>query len=113
MIVSFTASRVVPSSQLTNSDCLDWPGTNSYRCDDPIDQSGSGGLPVPKVLNSYALLNAQVQVNGNVLRQYQFSYQQGHSAGDAHQQLQPIGLVAQERQRAMLPVVAHLLYRLH
>src|SRR5712692_2016862 len=77
--ILFTASRVVPNSQLTNSDCRDWPGTNSYRCDDPIDQSGSGGLPVPKVLNSYALLNAQVQVNGNLLREYQFSYQQGHS----------------------------------
>src|SRR5713226_1836951 len=79
VIVSFTASRVVPNSQLTNSDCLNWPGTNSYRCDDPIDKSGSGGLPVPKILNSYALLNAQVQVNGNLLREYQFSYQQGHS----------------------------------
>ncbi len=77
--ILFTASRVVPNQQLTNPDCRDWPGTNSYRCDDPIDQSGSGGLPVPKVLNSYALLNAQVQVNGNLLREYQFSYQQGHS----------------------------------
>jgi RHS repeat-associated protein len=31
---------------------------------------------VPKVLNSYALLNAQVQVNGNVLREYLFKYEQ-------------------------------------
>ncbi len=77
--ILFTASRIVPNSQLTNSDCLDWPGTNSYRCDDPIDKSGTGGLPVPKILNSYALLNAQVQVNGNLLREYQFSYQQRHS----------------------------------
>jgi RHS repeat-associated protein len=77
--ILFTASRIVPNMQLTNNDCLDWPGTNSYRCDDPIDKSGSGGLPVPKILNSYALLNAQVQVNGNLLREYQFSYQQGHS----------------------------------
>jgi hypothetical protein len=73
----------VPSSQLltdaghsTDSDCLTWAGNNSYCCDDPIDHSGSGGPPVPKVLNSYALLNAQVQVNGNLLREYLFKYEQ-------------------------------------
>src|SRR6266567_3889867 len=75
--VIFDASRNV--DRLTNSDCAGWPGTDLYRCDDPIDKSGSGGLPVPKVLNSFALNDVQVQVNGNLLRQYQFSYEQSHS----------------------------------
>jgi RHS repeat-associated protein len=83
VIISFTASRIVPSSQLltdaghsTDSACLSWAGNNSYRCDDPVDHAGSGGLPVPKILNSYALLNAQVQVNGSLLREYLFKYEQ-------------------------------------
>ncbi len=74
----FDASRIIPNSQITNPDspCLNWAGTNYYRCDDPVDLSGSGGLPVPKVLNTFALKDLKVEVQGNLLREYVFYYDQ-------------------------------------
>ncbi len=70
----FDASQSVV--HLTNSGC--GSGTSGqYRCDAPKDLSGSGGLAVPKVLNSYVLNDLKVEVQGNILREYTFSYDQG------------------------------------
>jgi len=72
--IHFDASQSVV--HLLNSGC--GSGTSGqYRCDAPKDLSGSGGLPVPKVLNSYVLNDVKVEVQGNVLHEYVFSYNQG------------------------------------
>lgn len=72
--IHFDASQSV--TNLQNSGC--GSGTSGqYRCDAPRDLSGSGGLPVPKVLNSYVLNDARVEVQGNILSEYVFAYDQG------------------------------------
>ena len=69
--IVFDASTVVQN--LLNTPCKGWSNTG-FRCDAPVDLSGSGGLPTPKVLNSYVLNDVKVEVQGNILRQYVFSY---------------------------------------
>ena len=73
--VVFDASSQV--ANLTNSDCQGWSNT-TLRCDDPADLSSSGGLAAPKATNAYVLNDVQVQVNGNLLNKYVFSYEQSH-----------------------------------
>ncbi len=64
-------------ARLTNATgCQNWTST-AYRCDDPVDLSSSGGLPIANALTTYVLNDLQVQVNGHVLRRYNFSYNQG------------------------------------
>ncbi len=65
------------ADRLTNTACSSWTDTNS-RCDDPIDLSSSGGWAAPKATNILLLNNVEVQVNGNVLHRYLFSYEQTH-----------------------------------
>ncbi len=61
----------------TPSNCN--PGT-SFRCDDPVDLSGSGGLAAPKLMGSMALNSLQVQTlvgsSWSTIRSYQFSYEE-------------------------------------
>lgn len=72
--IHFDASQAV--TNLLNAGC--GSGTSGqYRCDAPQDLSGSGGLPVPKVLNSYVLNDIKVTVQTNLLHEYVFSYNQG------------------------------------
>ena len=66
------------ADRLTNTACSSWTDTNS-RCDDPIDLSSSGGWAAPKATNVLLLNNVEIQVNGNVLHRYLFSYEQTHS----------------------------------
>ncbi|HEY1349190.1 MAG TPA: RHS repeat-associated core domain-containing protein [Ktedonobacteraceae bacterium] len=70
----FDASQSV--ARLQNSGCGSGTG-GQYRCDAPTDLSGSGGLPVPRVLSSYVLNDLKVEVQGQLLREYLFSYTQG------------------------------------
>jgi RHS repeat-associated protein len=59
------------------------PANGNLRCDDPVDLSGSGGLPNPTIQNTWLLNDAQIQVRAspsatwNTLRDYQFAYDQG------------------------------------
>jgi RHS repeat-associated protein len=71
--IHFDASQKV--SNLLNGGC--GSGDSTTRCDDPLDLSGSGGLPAPKVMGAYVLNDVQVQVQGNLLHEYVFSYNQG------------------------------------
>lgn len=77
--IIFDASAYV--SRLTGGNCSNWSTSNNLRCDDPIDISG--GLPKPKVLNSYVLNDVKIEVgsggNLNILHEYTFSYEQIHS----------------------------------
>lgn len=56
------------------------PARGTLRCDDPLDLSGSGGEGAPLVQSDQVLNHADVWIlNGttwNVLRTYQFSYEQ-------------------------------------
>ena len=70
--IHFDASTIV--QHLLNTPCAGWKNTQ-YRCDAPV--TVSGGLPVPHVLNAYVLNDVKVQVQGNVLHEYVFSYTQG------------------------------------
>ncbi|GHO48680.1 RHS repeat-associated core domain-containing protein [Ktedonospora formicarum] len=63
------------ASSLTGGNCGSW-SDGTYRCDDPTDLSGSGGLGRAKVLNTYVLNDVQVQVKGHLLHKYVFSYEQ-------------------------------------
>src|SRR5579883_966889 len=65
----FDASQSV--AHLLNSGC--GSGSSTARCDDPVDST----LPAPKVMSAYVLNDVKVQVNGNLLREYVFSYNQG------------------------------------
>src|SRR5579883_2617285 len=70
----FDANQTV--ARLLNSGCGNGtPGQT--RCDDPLDLSGSGGLPAPKVMSAYVLNDVQIKVHGNLLHEYDFSYNQG------------------------------------
>ena len=64
-----------PASLTNATGCQNWTST-AYRCDDPVDLSGSGGLPIAKSLTTYVLNDLKVQINGNLLREYTFSYNQ-------------------------------------
>ncbi len=72
--IHFDASPT--ASRLVGGSCGSWSSSVS-RCDDPTDLSGSGGLPAPSVVNEYILNDVQVQVQGNLLHEYLFSYNQG------------------------------------
>ncbi|HVB22203.1 MAG TPA: hypothetical protein VNG51_09685, partial [Ktedonobacteraceae bacterium] len=74
--IVFDASDAVPNGNLTNSGCQNWSSSSHYRCDDPLDLSGSGGLPVPKIVSTFVLNDLKVEVSGNVLHEYVFSYEQ-------------------------------------
>jgi hypothetical protein len=65
-----TATRLLAGS------CGSW-NSSTTRCDDPVDLSGSGGLSAPSVVNEYVLNDVQVLVQGNLLHEYLFSYNQG------------------------------------
>ena len=65
-----------PASLTNATGCQNWTGT-AYRCDDPVDLSGSNGLPIANAVNTYVLNDLKVQINGNILREYVFSYHQG------------------------------------
>ena len=71
--IVFDASNKV--NTLTGGNCGSW-SDGTYRCDDPQDLSGSGGLGISKVLNKYVLNDIQVQVQGHLLHKYLFSYEQ-------------------------------------
>src|SRR6185312_15510134 len=73
--IIFDASTQVSRLANTTGGCQSWSST-TWRCDDPVDLSGSGGLPIAKVINTYVLNDIQVQVQGNVLHKYLFSYEQ-------------------------------------
>lgn len=78
MRVRFVASHAV--ARVDGSGC---PANGNLRCDDPVDLSGSGGLPAPTVQHTFVLNDIQVQVRSspslawNTLRDYQLSYDQG------------------------------------
>jgi len=77
MRVNFVASH---TARLSSGSCS---ANGSLRCDDPVDLSGSGGLPAPTIQSTFVLNDVQVQVRGsgtaswNPLRDYQLSYVQG------------------------------------
>lgn len=73
--IGFDAGTSVNASQLLNSPCQNWSNSKA-RCDNPVDLSGSGGLPAPEVMNSFVLNDVKVEVSGNLLRQYTFYYTQ-------------------------------------
>jgi len=49
-------------------------GSSTARCDDPVDVSG--GLPAPKVFNTFVLNDIKVQVQGRILHKYTLYYEQ-------------------------------------
>src|SRR5438445_3468032 len=77
MRVNFAVARA--PVRLTGSAC---PVNGNLRCDDPVDLTGSSGLAAPQVQSTWVLNDAQVQVRSspsaawNLLRDYQFSYDQ-------------------------------------
>jgi hypothetical protein len=77
MRVSFAATHSV--AHIQGSSCS---ANGSLRCDDPVDLSGSGGVPAPLVQSTLVLNDALVQVRSgasgpwNTLRDYQLSYDQ-------------------------------------
>jgi RHS repeat-associated protein len=71
--IHFDASTSV--AHLLNGGC--GSGSSTARCDDPADLSGSGGAVAPKVMSAYVLNDVKVQVQGNLLHEYVFSYNQG------------------------------------
>ncbi|MGB8343594.1 MAG: hypothetical protein WCD86_01860, partial [Ktedonobacteraceae bacterium] len=73
--IVFDAGTSVNASQLLNSGCQNWSNSKA-RCDNPVDLSGSGGLPAPEVMNSFVLNDVKVEISGNLLRQYTFYYTQ-------------------------------------
>ncbi len=74
--IHFDAGQKV--TRLLGGNCGSWtPPNANVRCDDPADYAGSGGLPAPKVMGAYVLNDVQVKVNGNLLREYDLSYNQG------------------------------------
>ncbi|HEY1321521.1 MAG TPA: hypothetical protein VGF32_14790, partial [Streptosporangiaceae bacterium] len=78
MRVNFAAGHSV--SHVSGSSCA---ANGSLRCDDPVDESGSGGVAAPLIQSTFVLNDAQVQVRAggsagwSTLRDYQFSYDQG------------------------------------
>jgi RHS repeat-associated protein len=74
--LTFDSSNVVTNLTNSSGGCANWSNSSGYRCDDPVDLSGSGGLPIPKVVATYVLNDLKVNVNGNLLREYVFSYEQ-------------------------------------
>ena len=78
--IHFDAGQKV--TRLLGGNCGNWtPPNGNVRCDDPHDDSGSGGLPAPKVMGAYVLNDVQVKVNGNLLSEYDLSYNQGGPSG--------------------------------
>jgi hypothetical protein len=73
--IVFDAAMKVANSTNTTS-CTTWTST-TFRCDDPVDLSGSGGLPIANAQSIYVLNDIKVQVNGHLLREYRLSYDQG------------------------------------
>jgi RHS repeat-associated protein len=69
-------SAMKVANQTNTTSCQSWTST-TFRCDDPVDLSGSGGLPIANAQSTYALNDIKVQINGNLLREYRFSYDQG------------------------------------
>ncbi|MGB8345007.1 MAG: hypothetical protein WCD86_08990, partial [Ktedonobacteraceae bacterium] len=69
--IVFDAATSVNASQLLNTACQNWSNSKA-RCDNPVDLSGSGGLPAPEVMNSFVLNDVKVEVSSNLLRQYTF-----------------------------------------
>lgn len=77
--IHFDAGQTV--TRLVGGNCGNWtPPNANVRCDDPADDSSSGGLPAPKVMGAYVLNDVQVKVNGSILREYDLSYNQGGSS---------------------------------
>ena len=72
--IVFDAATKVANPTNTTS-CTTWTST-AYRCDDPVDLSGSSGLPIANAQNTYALNDIKVQINGKLLREYRLSYDQ-------------------------------------
>ncbi|MBA2393958.1 MAG: hypothetical protein H0V70_14605, partial [Ktedonobacteraceae bacterium] len=72
----FDSSTKVTTLSNTTGGCQNWSSTATYRCDDPVDNSGSGGLPISGAINIYVLNDIHVLVNGNPLLTYLFSYEQ-------------------------------------
>jgi hypothetical protein len=73
--IVFDAAMKVANPTNTTS-CTTWTST-TFRCDDPVDLSGSGGLPIANAQSIYVLNDIKVQVNGHLLREYRLSYDQG------------------------------------
>ncbi len=73
--IVFDSSTKV-TNQTNTMSCTTWTST-TFRCDDPVDLSGSGNLPIANAENTYVLNDIKVQINGNLLREYRLSYDQG------------------------------------
>ncbi|GER88987.1 hypothetical protein KDW_31490 [Dictyobacter vulcani] len=71
----FDASTKVNQLTNTSGGCANWTNTG-FRCDDPVDLSSSGGLPIASAVDAYVLNDMQVQIQGHTLQKYVFSYEQ-------------------------------------
>ncbi len=66
------------ADRLTGGNCQGWNNTN-LRCDDPEDLSkDNNGVAAPKAMGTYVLNGVQVFVEGKLLSNNNFSYDQGH-----------------------------------